>query len=164
MKYDDLIQRYADGGPILVDATVGIPEERLRTRIGPGEWSVAELVAHVVDSDLTASDRMKRVIAEENPLLVNCEETLWVQSLDYTNTPVEETVALFAANRKLTARVLRTLSEETFARQGKHTVDGPVTLAGIVEKYIRHLDLHLRFLYGKRENLGCPVPPRYSAQ
>jgi len=164
MKYDDLIQRYADGGPILVDATAGIPDEHLRKRIGPGEWSVAEVIGHIVDSDLTASDRMKRVIAEEKPLLVNCEETLWVQSHDYPNTPVEEIVALFATDRKLTARVLRTLPEEAFARQGTHSVDGPVTLAGIAEKYIRHLDLHLRFLYGKRENLGCPVPPRYSAQ
>jgi hypothetical protein len=164
MKYDDLIQHYADGGPVLVYATAGIPEEHLRKRIGPGEWSVAEVIGHIVDSDLTASDRMKRVIAEENPLLVNCEETLWVQSLDYPNTPVDETVALFAANRRLTARVLRTLPEEAFARKGTHTVDGSTTLAGIVKKYIGHLDLHLRFLYGKRENLGCPVEPRYSAQ
>jgi hypothetical protein len=164
MKYDDLIQRYADGGPLLVYATAGIPEVHLRKRIGPGEWSPAEVIGHVVDSDLTASDRMKRVIAEENPLLVNCEEDLWVKSLDYPNTPVEETVALFAVNRKLTARVLKTLPDEAFARQGTHSVTGPVTLAGLVEKYISHLDLHLRFLYGKRENLGCAVPPRYTTQ
>lgn len=161
---NDVIQRYANGGPLLVYATAEIPEEHLRKHIGPGEWSLAEVIAHLVDSDLTASDRMKRVIAEENPLLVNCEENLWIKSLDYQNTPVEEAVALFAANRKLMARVLKTLPDEAFARKGTHSVTGPVTLAGLLAKYISHLDHHLRFLYGKRSNLGCAVPPRYTAQ
>ena len=164
MSPDDLIQRYADGGPLLVYATAGIPEEHLRKRISPGEWSLAEVICHIVDSDLTAADRMKRVIAEKDPLLVNCEEDLWVKSLDYPNTPVEENVALFAANRKLTARVLKSLPEAAFARQGNHSVRGPVTLAGLLLEYVVHLDHHLRFIYGKRTNLGCPVPPRYTAQ
>jgi hypothetical protein len=45
-----------------------------------------------------------------------------------------------------------------------HSETGPVTLAALLAKYVGHLDHHLRFLYGKRSNLGIAVPPRYTAQ
>ena len=31
-----------------------------------GTWSIAELVAHVLDSDLVFADRIKRLIAEDS--------------------------------------------------------------------------------------------------
>lgn len=164
MNLDDVIQRYANGGPLLIYATAEIPEEHARKPIGPGEWTLAELVAHLVDSDLNGAERMKRVIAEDNPTLLAYDETAWAKHLDYANTPIDEAVALFAANRKWMTRVLKTLPEEAFARKGTHSETGQLTLAALLAKYIGHLDHHLRFLYGKRSNLGCAVPPRYTAQ
>ena len=38
---------------------------------------------HLLDSDLVASDRMKRVIAEPNPTLLAYDENLWVKNLSY---------------------------------------------------------------------------------
>ncbi len=164
MSRDDVIQRYANGGPLLVYATAGIPEEHARKPIGPGEWTLAELVAHLVDSDMNGAERMKRVIAEENPTLMAYDETAWAKHLDYADTPIDEAVALFAANRKWMTRILKTLPDDAFARMGNHSETGPLTLAALLAKYIGHLDHHLRFLYGKRSNLGCAVPPRYTAQ
>ena len=164
MNRDDVIQRYANGGPLLVYATAEIPEEHARKPIGPGEWTIAELVAHLVDSDLVAADRMKRVIAEDNPTVMAYDETAWARTLGYADTPIDEAVALFAANRRWMTRILKSLPEEAFARKGMHSEEGPLTLASLVAKYIVHLDHHLRFLYGKRSNLGCAMPPRYTAQ
>ena len=33
----------------------------------PGKWSVQQLVMHMLDSDLVAGERMKRIIAEPRP-------------------------------------------------------------------------------------------------
>ena len=76
--------------------------------------------------------------------------------------PVEEAVNLFAANRHWMSRVLRGCSEADFGRAGQHTEHGRMTLAELVDHYTTHLDHHLRFLYGKRANLGAAVQPRYS--
>ncbi len=59
-----VIDRYADGGLILVQAASGLTPEHATARPGPGHWSIAELVAHLADADLVLADRMKRVIAE----------------------------------------------------------------------------------------------------
>jgi hypothetical protein len=41
----------------------------------PGTWSIQQIVLHMMDSDLIASDRMKRVIAEDRPTLIGYNET-----------------------------------------------------------------------------------------
>ena len=61
-----VIDRFEDGGPLLAQAAANLAPEQAIARPGPGEWSIAELVAHLLDCDMVWSGRMKRVIAEEN--------------------------------------------------------------------------------------------------
>ena len=159
---ESLIDRFAAGGAILVYAVAGLTASQEQARPGPGAWSIAELVAHLVDSDLVGCDRMKRVIAEDNPTLLAFDETAWIARLRSGEMPVEEGVNLFAANRHWMSRILRRCTPADFARAGNHTERGRETLAELLSGYVSHLDHHLRFLYGKRANLGTAVQPRYS--
>lgn len=160
---DELIDRFEYGGRLLMLAVEGLAPEQGRERVGPGTWSISEVVAHMLDSDLVGTERMKRVIAEENPTLQAYDENAWIDRLDSRSMPMDEAAALFAANRKWMARVLRNCTEADFARPGQHTEDGPKTLAKLLAGYVGHLDGHLRFLYGKRGALGAGVVPRYSS-
>lgn len=159
---DDVIDRYEYGGRLLTLAVEGLTPEQGRERVGPGEWSVSELVAHLLDSDLVLADRMKRVIAEDNPTLQAFDENAWLDRLGSRSMPMAEAAALFAANRAWMARVLRNCTEADFARVGQHTEDGPKSLAKLLATTVAHLDHHLRFLYGKRGALGAGIMPRYS--
>lgn len=158
----DLVDRYAVGGNLLKYAAADIAPDHARARPGPGAWSLAELAVHLLDSDLVASDRMKRVIAEENPTLYAYDENAWTERLQANDLPIDEAASLFAANRAWTARILKNCSEADFGRSGMHTEAGRQTLAELVTKYVSHLDHHLKFLYMKRANLGIAVPPRYA--
>jgi hypothetical protein len=157
-----LIDRYAAGGAVLTYAASGLTLELEIARPGPGAWSIAELVAHMVDSDLVGCDRMKRVIAEDEPTLLAYDETAWISRLRSNEMPALEAVNLFAANRRWMTRVLRGCVEADFARAGRHSERGRMTLAELVAEYTTHLDHHLRFLYGKRANLGTALQPRYT--
>jgi hypothetical protein len=159
---ESLIDRFAAGGAVLVYAAGGLTPELEQARPGPGLWSIAELVAHLVDSDLVGCDRMKRVIAEDQPTLLAYDETAWIQKLRSHEMAVEEGVNLFAANRHWMTRVLRGCVEADFARAGHHSENGRMTLAELLAGYVTHLDHHLRFLYGKRANLGIAIEPRYT--
>src|SRR5262249_5030693 len=136
--------------------------EQAASRPGPGDWSIAQLVAHVLDSDLVLSDRMKRVIAEDNPTLLAFDENQWVVRLDSQAMPVDEAVRLFEANRRWMTRLLKRCTEADFARTGNHTERGPVSLRDLVSTAAGHVDHHLKFLYAKRENLGAAVEARYT--
>jgi hypothetical protein len=163
MKHrDSVIDRYAAGGPLLVYATSGLAPELATIRIGPGRWCVAELAAHLLDSDLVIADRIKRVIAEDEPVLLAFDEERWIDRLDSRAMPVEEAVSLFAAHRTWMTRILRNCSEADFARAGVHSQAGRKTLADLASTAVGHLDHHLRFLFGKRAALGFSIAPRYS--
>ncbi len=157
-----LIDRYAAGGPLLVYATSGLAREHEIARIGPGTWSIAQLVSHLLDSDLVLADRMKRVIAEDEPVLQAFDENRWIERLDSQSMPVEEAVNLLAAQRHWMTRILRNCSETDFNRAGIHTEAGRKTLADLVVTCVSHIDHHLRFLFAKRAALGVALIPHYS--
>jgi hypothetical protein len=164
MSREGLIERYSSGASLLAYAASGLTVEQERARPGPGAWSIAELVCHLVDSDLVGADRMKRVIAEEAPTLLAYDQDAWIARLGPQETPVEEAVNLFAASRHWMTRILKRCAPEDFARAGMHTERGRETLADLVVDYANHLDHHLTFLYAKRGNLGVAIYPRYSRE
>jgi len=159
-----LVERYASGGAILRYAVTDLTPGHAAAHPGPGAWSVAELAAHLVDCDLVFSDRMKRVIAEDDPVLQGFDESLWMTRLGSGQMPVGDAVDLLATNRVWMTPILRRCADTDFARTGRHTEAGTVTLADLLAKATNHLDHHLRFLYAKRATLGVALPPRYASE
>ena len=101
-----LIDRYALGGELLTYAAQGLSPEQLTARSGPGAWSILELVVHLADSDLVGADRMKRVIAEENPVLRAYDQDAWVKRLQYQEASLEDAILLFVTNRRRMSSLL----------------------------------------------------------
>jgi uncharacterized damage-inducible protein DinB len=161
---DLLLDQYAAAGPLLVYATAGLSREHETARVGPGTWSIAQLVAHLVDADLVIAERMKRVIAEDEPRLMAFDENRWIDRLDSQAMPVEEAVNLLSANRHWMTRILRNCSDSDFGRVGMHSEAGKKTLSDLVTGAVGHVDHHLRFLFAKRGTLGVGIPPRYAAE
>ncbi len=149
----ELIDQYAAGGAILRRAIAGLSKEDLTAFPVPGTWSIQQIVLHLMDSDLITTDRMKRIIAEENPTLIGFDESRFASSLFYHEQSVEDAVTIFDLNRRMFTAVLRKLPAAAFERKGTHNERGPITLGQFVEGMIKHLEHHLRFLYEKRRML-----------
>ncbi|HEY2148837.1 MAG TPA: DinB family protein, partial [Pirellulales bacterium] len=79
----ELVQQYAAGAERLSQAIAGLSQDELLAYPVPGTWSIQQIVLHLMDSDLISSDRMKRVIAEENPTLIGFDETAFTRGLFY---------------------------------------------------------------------------------
>lgn len=148
------IAAYESGPAKLRAACAGLTHAQMHTRIAPGTWSIAENAVHLLDSDLASTHRKRRIVAEDNPLLVAYDENAFIANLPSDRTDLAEVLDLFDANRRFTARWLRTLPSEAFARTGVHTQRGKVSLLQIVEIYANHVDHHLKFVADKRRNLG----------
>jgi hypothetical protein len=157
MSNQELVERYAAGADVLSRAIVDISRAELNSFPVPGTWSLQQIVAHMMDSDLIASDRMKRIIAEEEPTLIAYNETAFSQRLHYDKLDAAMCCEVFRINRILTAAMLRELPDEAFLRVGRHNEVGPLTLGQIVNTYCDHLDHHMVFLRQKRELLGKPL-------
>ncbi len=142
----------------------GCPPSMKRRGRGAGAWSLSELVASLLDSDLVAlADRMKRVISETDPVLEAFDENAWIEQLDSQSLPIEEAVALFAANRRWITRVLHNCVASHFAQSGVHAEAGRMASPRCSQRRSATSIITLVFLYGKRATLGIAVPPRYTA-
>ncbi|MEY4833090.1 MAG: putative metal-dependent hydrolase YfiT [Planctomycetota bacterium] len=148
------IASYESGPAKLRAACAGLDPASLNRRIGPGEWSIMENAVHLVDSDLASTHRMRRIVAEECPLLVAYDENAFIAKLPSSEADLAEVLDLFEANRRFTARWLRSLPAEAFGRVGVHTQRGKVSLLEIAQIYANHVDHHLVFVAQKRRNLG----------
>ena len=153
-----MIEKYAAAPAKLRAAVSGLSREELTSRPGPGKWSILEVVVHIADSDAISIDRMKRILIEDNPPLLYADETAYVDRLFTHEQDLEDALVLLEVGRRQWARVLRRLPEAAFARAGQHNRRGRVTLGEMVQDYIEHIDDHLKYIVGKREKLGKPLP------
>ena len=152
-----LIEQYEAGGRVIREAIAGLTPEQLRwvppVEAGIGLWSVHQIVIHLADSDATAVHRMKRVIAERNPLLIGYDESAFARSLFYHEQSVADAIALLDLGRRAFAPVLRRLPDEAFDRTGVHNERGLVRLGQLVGDYVDHVNEHVKYIRLKRDAL-----------
>ena len=149
-----LIEQYLDGPKQLRAAVAGMTREQARARPSAGKWSTLEVVAHLADFDPILADRMKRVIAEDNPMLVGADENKFAAALAYMERDLEEDLAIIEKTRSQLARILRKLPDAALARVGTHAERGPRTLEQLLTTAIGHIPHHVRFIHEKRLALG----------
>ncbi|MCC7084079.1 MAG: DinB family protein [Pirellulales bacterium] len=153
-SHPSLIDRYIDGAERLSQAIAGLSNDELHAFPIPGAWSIKQIVIHLLDSDLIHADRIKRVIAEEKPLLMGFNESKFASRLHYEAQDAALAAELFAKNRQLLHQVLSHLPTAAFERSGIHSERGRVTLADLIATAVDHLDHHLKFIQKKRALLG----------
>jgi len=154
MNIPALIDQYRAGPAQLRKAVAGMSREQLAARPVPGKWSTLEVVCHLADFEPVYADRMKRVVAEESPLLLSGDPDKFQARLAYSSRDVAEEITLIETVRAQMARILATLSESDFARTGKHSTDGPLSLAVLLERITGHIPHHVKFIEEKRRALG----------
>lgn len=153
MSTADLIESYAAGPKLLREATRGMTREQALARPVAGKWSTLECVCHIADFEIVYADRMKRVIAENQPTMFGGDPDVFAAALAYQERDLAEELALIEACRRQVARILRTLKPEAFQRIGKHSEAGPLSLQTLLERVTGHISHHVKFIDEKRAAL-----------
>jgi uncharacterized damage-inducible protein DinB len=147
----ELIERFANEAGDLRKVVAGLSRQQLLATPVPGTWSIQQNVIHIVDCELVFCDRMKRVIALDNPALPSFDESRYVQNLFYNDQDASVAVEVFENNRRLMHGVLRKLPDAAFERAGTHSERGKQTLTDVLRYAVDHLQHHLKFAREKRQ-------------
>ena len=154
----NLIEHFEGGGEKLALSIRGLTREDLLCAppadANVGRWSIQQVVIHCMDSDLVSVDRLKRMIAEDNPTLIGYDENKFAANLLYDEQDAAQAAAIVDANRKLFAKVLRKLPESAWSRKGTHNERGTLTVGGYLKSTVDHLEHHLKFIHAKRAHWG----------
>ncbi len=140
-----LIDAY-EQGPLLLANTVGTaPESTWDATPIPGKWSLRQLVCHLADCEIMYADRMKRVLAEDRPLMPDADQEVHVPVLTLPQRTLPTELAVITAVRAHMAPILRATGADSFQRTGNHSLEGPLSLRTLLERVTAHIPHHVRF-------------------
>jgi hypothetical protein len=138
---DAALERFASGADDVVDAVAGATDEELDRRPPSGEWTAREVVHHVADSETMAYIRLRRLIAEDDPLIHGYDEPEWARRLHY-DRPIETSLAVVQAVRAASLELLRSLTPAEWSRTGTHSESGAYSVARWLAIYAEHSHEH----------------------
>ena len=138
-----LVELYRDGHRVVVEAVGGRTADELDAPPqAPDEWTARMVVHHLADSEMMSAMRLRRLIAEDDPVIQGYDEPLFARRLFYDDRPIEPALAALAAARTTTLQILDRLTEDQWARAGTHTESGRYGVEDWLRIYAAHAHEH----------------------
>lgn len=136
-----MIERYRTGADDVENAIAGVTDAELDRRPPSGAWTAREIVHHLADSETMAAIRLRRLIADDDPVLHGYDEPVWARRLHY-DRPIGSSLALVRAVRDASLDLLERLTPADWARIGVHTESGPYAVDDWLGIYAEHAHEH----------------------
>jgi hypothetical protein len=125
------------------ERTSGLSEDLLGRRPAPGEWSVAELLGHLWDSEIAAAFRARLILAQDKPQLTGYDQDAWAT---LARPSFAEMLDAFSALRAANLALISGTPEALWDRFGIHEERGPVSFRLLNQTMGGHDRAHLRQL------------------
>ena len=139
---DQLIAQYAAGYDQVAAALQGFPAGKLTAHPIPGKWSAAEIVHHLADSETTSALRIRKLLAEEHPIIHGYDQELFARKLRYQEREIAPSLEAFRQARATTLQLLPLMSDADWAREGWHTESGRYSAETWLRIYAIHAHNH----------------------
>jgi hypothetical protein len=115
-----VVQRLRDQADDVRRLVAGLDEESLAKRTVPDKWSLKELVCHVFKVQQVFSERLERMLAEDNPTVTSYTADADAGFPRLTALPAEQTLAAYFAERERYLDRLEDLSPGQWHRTAQH--------------------------------------------
>lgn len=152
MNIQELAAAYESATNEFLEIATSVPENKLDVN-GGENWSSRQVIHHCADSEAQSYARLRRLVAEPNPVIQGYDEGQWAKdaTLGYMTLPVENSIAVFKAVRAGSLDIIRRLKLEQLELTGTHTEAGEYSLKRWLETYTRHANNHAKQI---KQNLG----------
>lgn len=134
----ELIAQYKEGYNEVVRALDGFPANSLTAHPTPGKWSAAEIVHHLADSETISGHRLRRLLAEDHPLIQGYDQDVYAARLNYNNREMAPALEALRSARATTAQLFEFMSEPDWQREGTHSESGSYSVEDWLKIYAAH--------------------------
>lgn len=143
MNIEELASAYEAATKEFLLIATSVPEGKLDLNDGEN-WSSRQVIHHCADSEAQSFARLRRLVAEPNPVIQGYDENQWATdaTLGYTELPIENSLAVFTAVRAASLDIIKRLKPEQLELKGTHTEAGEYSLKRWLETYTRHANNH----------------------
>jgi hypothetical protein len=131
-----LVEQYRDGHRAITDALAGITEDQL-DRSASGEWTPREIAHHLADSEMMSAIRLRRIVAEHEPLLHGYDEMQFARALT-RDRPIAASIEAMRWARESSLQIIERLDDHEWERTATHEESGPYSIDAWLETYAVH--------------------------
>ena len=137
-----LIELYRTGTADVEAAVAGITAAQLdRPSAEPESWTARQVAHHLADSEAMAYIRLRRLLAEDQPLIAGYDEPEWARRLHY-DRPIGSSLAVLAAVRAASLELIDRVDEAGWRRTGTQDESGTYGVETWLEIYATHAHDH----------------------
>ena len=120
-----------------------LSNKQLTQRPEPGKWSIAEILAHLADTELVGGWRMRLILGSNGVSLQPFDQDVWAETLGYSRRDPKVSLQTFRVLREANLAMLKSLPKNLWENYGMHQERGKETIAHIVRMFAGHDLNHL---------------------
>jgi hypothetical protein len=133
----------------------GVSTAKAKKRPAPDKWSIAEIVAHISDTELVGGYRIRAILGQPGTLIIGFDQDAWVTALHYDKRDLKKSFAQYCALREANLALLKSLTPEQWKYAGMHNERGEESVETIARMFaghdINHIEQIERILAKKKK-------------
>ena len=116
----------------------GVSPAKARKQPAPGKWSIAEIVAHLADTELVGGYRMRAILGAPGGPIIGFDQDVWVTALHYDKRSLQKSLEQYRTLREANLALLKTLTPEQWKQYGMHNERGAESIETMVRMFAGH--------------------------
>jgi len=116
----------------------------LRKSSQPGKWSIADILAHLAESDLVVGYRFRLMVSSSGTPIQSFDQDAWQSHAGYLRRDPKAALRMFREIRISNVAFLKSLTKEQWNRFGMHSERGQESVMRLTELTAGHDINHLR--------------------
>jgi hypothetical protein len=139
----------------------GLTPKQLKWKSEPGKWSIGEILAHLADTEVVASWRMRSVIGASGTTIQPFDQDAWAAAFDYAKRDPKQSLEVFRVMRENNLAMLKALPRDRWESYGMHLERGKETLVHLTRMFAGHDANHILLverIVGELKQKSAVVP------
>ena len=125
-----------------------LTDEQARFKFGPAEWSIKEVIGHLIDVERVFSYRLLRISRNDQTPLPGFEQEDYVRAAVFDNASFSDLLSEFELLRRANTLAIKNMSDESVSRLG--TASGAtVSARALIYMIVGHVEHHMACLHEK---------------
>jgi hypothetical protein len=128
--------------PMLRTLVCPLSDAQIRRKPAPTEWSIVEIVGHLIDTEQLLRYRIIRMTTLDHPAIIPYDQDAAVVRHGYQHADLNVLLRTLATERETTLQTFKGFTPTQLARTGWHLEYGLWVVANVVTYLAKHDSMH----------------------
>lgn len=138
----------------LARAIAGLKAAQLRRRPARGKWSIAEILGHLVDTEVVYGYRYRMALSQSGMPIQAYDQDMWTEALRHRRRDARRCLAQIEFLRGVNLDLLTSVPRKDWKRYGWHSERGKETVRRTAELIAGHDVNHLSQILAIKKKYG----------